>query len=187
MAHSRDLWLVSVTLGLLACGCEVASAAPAEARAAKKAERAAKRAAREAKQSERTPPPANPPTPATSTRPGPPSTAHAAPGPSPGACPPGNPLTFRSFGAGFLRTWCTGCHSSTLPERERQDAPTGVDFDSHARYLPHAAAVYERAVVEGHAATQSPATATPMPPAGLVPDADRRRLAQWIACGSPLE
>lgn len=172
---------------LLACACEVASAAPDSTRQAereaKQAAREAKRAAREAKAAKAASAkqaPTSPPAPAPKSTPvaGPTS----APAPTP-ACPPGNPLTFRSFGAGFLRTWCTGCHSSTLPERERQGAPDDVNFDSHALYLPHAREVLARAVLEAHAPAES---ASPMPPAGLVPEPDRRRLAQWIACGSPL-
>jgi uncharacterized membrane protein len=101
------------------------------------------------------------------------------------ACPTSSALTFRSFGDGFLRTWCTGCHSSSLPEDQRQGAPGDVNFDSGARYKPHAQAVYERAVLEAHAAAADPKSASPMPPAGVVPEADRRRLSEWIACGSP--
>ena len=39
--------------------------------------------------------------------------------------------TWESFGQGFLRTWCTPCHSSGLPEGARQGAPLGVDFDTY--------------------------------------------------------
>lgn len=101
-------------------------------------------------------------------------------------CPPENVLTWRSFGAGFLLTWCTGCHSSALAEDARQGAPQAVDFDTYALYKPFERLVYERAVTEAHAIAVDPdAAASPMPPAGLVPAADRERLAQWIACGSP--
>lgn len=183
-------WMLAC--GLLAGACEVASAAPDPARRAereaKRAAREGKAAAREGKDASRAPSPE----PASATRakaPAPTRAVKAADGPTSPAggspsCPPDNPLTFRSFGAGFLRTWCTGCHSSTLPERERQDAPAEVNFDSHALYLPHAQEVLARAVLEAHAAA---ASASPMPPAGLVPEPDRRRLAQWIACGSPLQ
>jgi len=60
-----------------------------------------------------------------------------------------------------------------------------MNFDSAALYKPHARAVYERAVLEAHAAATDPKSASPMPPAGVVPEADRRRLSEWIACGSP--
>lgn len=181
---------LALACGLVAAGCEVASAATAAEREAKKAEREAKKAAREAKQAAReakkppTPAPPAAPTPAPRPAPAKPPSA----GPTLPPCPSDNPLTFRSFGAGFLRTWCTGCHSSTLPEADRQDAPTDVNFDTHALYLPHANDVYARAVVEAHAlAADADASVAPMPPAGLVPEPELRRLAQWIACGSPTQ
>ena len=89
------------------------------------------------------------------------------------ACPQGNALTYRSFGAGFLRTWCTGCHSSTLAASERQDAPDDVNFDRPDFYKLQEKLVYERAVLEGHKFAADPATASPMPPAGLVPGESR--------------
>lgn len=100
-------------------------------------------------------------------------------------CPSDNALTYRSFGAGFLRTWCTGCHSSTLAADDRQDAPDGVDFDLAASLAEHAPSIYDRAVVEGRKLETDPASASPMPPAGVVPAAELRRLEQWIACGTP--
>lgn len=202
MARSPDRRIARVlACCLLASACEVASAAPAPDREAKQADRAAKKAAREAKKAAReasteaqkppTPGPAAAPKPPTS-RPADTSKAPAPPSPTAApktagnpalpACPADNALTFRSFGAGFLRTWCTGCHSSSLAEADRQDAPSDVNFETHALYLPHAQEVFARVVVEGRA---PPASASPMPPAGLVPDAELRRLAQWIACGSP--
>lgn len=106
--------------------------------------------------------------------------------PVPANCPPQSPLTYRSFGAGFLRTWCTGCHSSTLPEVERQGAPGGVDFDRPEHLAALAPAIRERALLEVDAFLADPeGSAAPMPPAGLVPADDRRRLAEWLACGAP--
>ncbi len=190
-AARRRLAAAALACGLLAAGCEVAHAAPDPAR---KAEREAKKAAREPKKAARDPAPTAPAAPATPPPAAAPSTSPRAPTPPPAAgpplppCPPDNPLTFRSFGAGFLRTWCTGCHSSTLPERDRQDAPTDVNFDTHAFYLPHARDVYARVVLEAHALAADPkASTSPMPPAGLVPEAELRRVSQWIACGSPIE
>lgn len=109
----------------------------------------------------------------------------ASPGVALPACPQDNALTYRSFGAGFLRTWCTGCHSSTLAEADRQDAPGDVNFDRPDFYKKQAQQVYERAVLGGHKFVADPGSASPMPPAGLVPANDLRRLGQWIACGSP--
>lgn len=169
---------------ILCLGCDVQAtrdAGPtavlaAASTAPSKAEKAARREARRGETKPKAPVQAKPPA-AT-----PPPTAGSARLP---ACPPDNPLTYRSFGAGFLRTWCTGCHSSSLPAKDRQDAPDDVDLDSAAAYRANAALVYDRAVLEGRKLEADPASASPMPPAGLVPPAELRRLEQWIACGSP--
>ena len=172
----------------------LAAAPAADTKAARRAERQAEKAAKaeQAKQGEpakpgkaekaakagqgvKSPAPAKPVTPAKPT-------ASGAPLP---ACPQDNALSYRSFGAGFLRTWCTDCHSSTLAAADRQDAPGDVNFDRPDFYKLQERLVYERAVQEGHKFATDPASASPMPPAGLVPAADLRRLGQWIACGSP--
>lgn len=172
MARSRDLLLVC---SLASLACEVATplpAAPASAAMMTPAEQPKRDGAKKRDRADKRP---------KRDKPSPSQPSAALP-----PCPPDNVLTWRSFGAGFLLTWCTGCHASGLPDAERQGAPTGVDFDTYAAYKPLERLVYERAVLEAHAATTNPAAASPMPPAGLVPEADRRRLAQWIACGSPL-
>ncbi|MBK8262244.1 MAG: hypothetical protein IPK80_13020 [Nannocystis sp.] len=162
------------------------AAAPARDPKADKADKAARRAERQAakargnKATEKAPP-ARPAKPAKPAKPSAP-TAGGAPLPP---CPHDNALTYRSFGAGFLRTWCTGCHSSALAAADRQDAPDDVNFDRPELFKPHQRLVYERAVLEVHKSQIDPASASPMPPAGLAPAADLRRLGQWIACGSP--
>lgn len=204
MAPSHNFKIVAALTTMLACdvGTHAVADPPATpmlaAAAAKPdaAERKAKRAAKQAraekaakpektaaqKKAGKHPKPNDRPTtqPSTPTATSPGVQATALP-----ACPPDNALTYRSFGDGFLRTWCTGCHSSTLAASDRQDAPEDVNFDRAALYKPHARDVYDRAVLEAHAAITDPNAASPMPPAGIVPEADRRRLAQWIACGSP--
>lgn len=124
------------------------------------------------------------PTPTPSSQP---STTKSTPTPSTlPACPPNSPLTYRSFGGGFLRTWCTGCHSSTLPEPERQGAPEGIDFDRPEGLIELAESIHDRAVVEvDHFIADPTGNASPMPPAGVARDEDRRRLAIWLACGLP--
>lgn len=189
MARSLDLILIAATAVIVgAATLPAALAAPATAD-----EKAARKQAREAKrdQKQKNDKPDKPakdkPTkdkpakdkPAGDKPPSAPST------PLP-ACPPDNTLTWRSFGGGFLLTWCTGCHSSHLSAEARQDAPTDVNFETHAAFKPHANLVYERAVLEAHAFIRDPNTGSPMPPAGLPPESDRQRLTQWIACGAPL-
>ena len=173
MARSLDLILIAATAVIVgAATLPAALAAPATAD-----EKAARKQAREAKRDQKQKPAKDKP--AKDKPPSAPST------PLP-ACPPDNTLTWRSFGGGFLLTWCTGCHSSHLSAEARQDAPTDVNFETHAAFKPHANLVYERAVLEAHAFIRDPNTGSPMPPAGLPPESDRQRLTQWIACGAPL-
>ena len=182
MARSLDLILIAATAVMVgAASLPAALAAPATAD-----EKAARKQAREAKRDQKQKPD-KPDKPAKDkpAKDKQPSTPSAPSTPLP-ACPPDNTLTWRSFGGGFLLTWCTGCHSSHLSAEARQDAPTDVNFETHAAFKPHANLVYERAVLEAHAFIRDPNTGSPMPPAGLPPESDRQRLTQWIACGAPL-
>lgn len=187
MARSLDLILIAATAVIVgAATLPAALAAPATAD-----EKAARKQAREAKRDQKQKP--DKPDKLAKDKPAKdkpakdkqPSTPSAPSTPLP-ACPPDNTLTWRSFGGGFLLTWCTGCHSSHLSAEARQDAPTDVNFETHAAFKPHANLVYERAVLEAHAFIRDPNTGSPMPPAGLPPESDRQRLTQWIACGAPL-
>jgi uncharacterized membrane protein len=91
------------------------------------------------------------------------------------ACPTGNITSWDDFGAPFFRDWCTGCHSSTLPAGQRQNAPMGVDFDTLAGIRATAGTIYDRA---GDSNIEMP------PVAG--PDATTRQfLGDWLACGTP--
>jgi len=182
--HGPSALLVLIAAVLVCDASSPAAAAPATPE--EKAERKKKREekAAEKKRDKKTKPDAQP-DPPTKLGKRPPATPPSTDGPPLPACPPDNTLTWRSFGAGFLLTWCTGCHSSHLAADARQDAPDDVNFDTHAHFKPRARQVYERAVLEAHAFVQDPNTGAPMPPAGLPPEADRQRLAQWIACGSP--
>jgi len=191
VARSLDLCLVMIAAVLVCDASPPAIAAPAtpEQKAERKKKREEKKAAEkesEKKKGDKQTKPDRPPDPPTKLgkRP-PPSTPPSTDGPPLPACPPDNTLTWRSFGAGFLLTWCTGCHSSHLGAGARQDAPEDVNFDTHANFKPRARQVYERAVLEAHAFVQDPNKGSPMPPAGLPTEAERQRLAQWIACGSP--
>lgn len=193
MARSPDvrhLALVALAAVLLCDAGAPASAAPAtpEERAARKKKRqeardAAEKPAEKPAKKSADRPGKQPVPPDAPTRPG---TGRATPSTAPlPPCPQGNTLTWRSFGAGFLLTWCTGCHSSHLGADARQDAPDGVNFDTLANFKPHAGIAHERAVLDAHAFLRDPNSASPMPPAGLPADDDRRRFAQWIACGTP--
>lgn len=84
-------------------------------------------------------------------------------------------LTWETFGEGYFQTWCTGCHSSALPEGDRAGAPVGVDFDTYAGAAQWADRIDARVLSE-------PPT---MPPVGGSSDAERDRLAAWLDCGLP--
>src|SRR5256885_11151834 len=65
-------------------------------------------------------------------------------------------LDYGNFGAPSVLNWCRGCHSSTIPQTQRQKAPMTVNFDT----LDDVQNWSER--IEALAATDTPT----MPPAG---------------------
>ena len=84
-------------------------------------------------------------------------------------------VTWDSWAHGFFLSWCTSCHSSTLPEEERQKAPPSMNFDTYAGVAENAVAIEYRAV-----------TAEPkylMPPNGGPDMKERELLGLWIDCG----
>lgn len=90
-------------------------------------------------------------------------------------CAEDSVLTWESFGAPFLRNWCTGCHSADVAGAARYGAPTGVDFDTPAAARAWREAIWLRA---------GDANET-MPPAGGPGEEERRLLGVWLACGAP--
>ena len=97
--------------------------------------------------------------------------------PSGSTCPPDNTLTYDSFARGFMETYCTRCHASTLSGPERHGAPLFHDFDTEVGILNvgnH---------VDQYAAAGPFAINTLMPPDAPAPtEAERRLLGQWLAC-----
>lgn len=91
------------------------------------------------------------------------------------ACPDGSPLTYQSFGAPLVMSYCTGCHAKGLVGEQRQGAPPGVDLDTLAGIRARLARVYERSADEH----------TTMPPVGGPTAEQRRLLGDWLACGAP--
>lgn len=101
---------------------------------------------------------------------------------APGGEPPPDPdsqqckdsaLTYENFAAPFVITWCRGCHGVNQPMAMRQDAPTGVNFDTAAEVR----GASDRLLVRATGATPT------MPPAGGPSDEERALLAEWIGCG----
>jgi uncharacterized membrane protein len=90
------------------------------------------------------------------------------------SCPKESTLDYENFGARFFLTWCTGCHSSALPEKERKKAPLGVDFNTVDEIRSLRERIWMRA---GDANTT-------MPPAGGPSAKERAMLGQWLACGA---
>ncbi len=82
-------------------------------------------------------------------------------------------LDYETFGAAFSASWCRGCHSSAIPDGERQHAPLGVDFDTEADLRTWQDRIRVRAT--GDAPT--------MPPVGGPSAAEREALGEWIGCG----
>lgn len=90
-------------------------------------------------------------------------------------CPEDSIVTFEDFGGPFMMTWCNGCHSSGLPEGERQGGTMGVDFDTIELIRAQADRIWIRSGDQN----------VTMPPVGG-PDAfDRELLGEWLACGAP--
>jgi hypothetical protein len=89
-----------------------------------------------------------------------------------GACDEVPVVTWETFGEGFLRTHCQGCHASAASDR--RGAPEAFVFDT-----PEDAARFRSAILRS-------VTAEPprMPPAGGPSDEDRERLRIWIECFS---
>ena len=83
-------------------------------------------------------------------------------------------LDYTNFGAPFTLNWCRGCHSSTIPQAQRQKAPMTVNFDT----LGDVQKWSER--IDALAATDAPT----MPPAGGPSTAERALLKEWIECGA---
>ena len=87
------------------------------------------------------------------------------------ACDAAVPLTWDTFGEGFLLEACNGCHAADAPDRH--DAPADVTFDTAAQAWAWRDRILARAT--GAAPT--------MPPQGGVTDDDRTRLYWWLGCG----
>lgn len=95
-------------------------------------------------------------------------------------CPPTSIASWENTGAPFLYSNCTGCHSSELPDGQRQNAPVGIDFDGYANTRTWASRIFYRAGTDVGG----------MPPSVSLPvevRPNRDDLADWLACGAPTE
>ena len=90
-------------------------------------------------------------------------------------CPPGGTrLTYGEFGKGFLDAHCQVCHGAG--GTDRRGAPSSYDFHDHDAAKHHRARIFARAAADN----------TTMPPGpDDPPDGERKKLAEWLACGAP--
>ena len=89
-------------------------------------------------------------------------------------CPQESELTYESFGAEFLDTYCQKCHASDADDRN--GAPGSFHFDTVEDVRERAARIFVRAA----------ASNTSMPPGpDDPPEEERMLLAEWLACGAP--
>ncbi|MBX7084005.1 MAG: hypothetical protein K1X88_32655 [Nannocystaceae bacterium] len=81
-------------------------------------------------------------------------------------------ITYDTFGAGFLSTYCNGCHGALVADRK--GAPAEAVFDSREQAAAYAEKILAR--------RDPPEGVMPMPPAGGVTDDDAVRLEIWLQC-----
>lgn len=96
-------------------------------------------------------------------------------------CPPGGTtLTYSNFGQTFMGTYCLRCHNSALTGSARKDAPADVNFNTLDEIIK------EKGEIDENAGASASVTNTEMPPDGDKPTVDdRKKLAEWLACGAP--
>jgi hypothetical protein len=90
-------------------------------------------------------------------------------------CPPaGTTLDYENFGREFMSAHCQRCHG--MPSKDRQGAPSGYDFGSRDDVVRFRERIFSRAAADN----------TTMPPGpDDPPEAEREKLAEWLACGAP--
>lgn len=106
---------------------------------------------------------------------------HEHEGPPSGAeCAEGSTLTWDNFGKGFMETYCTRCHATSVTGAARQGAPSDHNFETAAlvrMQIEH---------IDGQTAAGPDSVNTEMPIGSPTPTEDeRRKLGEWLACGAP--
>jgi uncharacterized membrane protein len=90
------------------------------------------------------------------------------------SCPANSTVTYESFGKDFFNTYCQSCHGASVTDRN--GAPDDVFFDSRDDIWEQREQVFAQAADSN--------TSMPIGPHGPT-DADRQKLADWLACGAP--
>ena len=92
-------------------------------------------------------------------------------------CPDNSTLTYDNFGAQFMTSFCTRCHSTTKVGADRKGAPSDHNFDTKDDILAFAEHIDE------YAAGGPDAVNTIMPPSTPRPtEEERKKLGEWLAC-----
>ena len=84
-------------------------------------------------------------------------------------CPSDSTLTYETFGQSFINSYCAACHSG----REQPTLSSLSAIQAHLDEIDRVAAAGPNAVN------------TAMPQGGSLPDAERQKLGEWLACGAP--
>ncbi len=114
------------------------------------------------------------------------------PTPTGTVCPDPDPgtLTYDNFGREFMTKYCTWCHDSSLPRSRRNGAPLYHDYNSLLGVLQTPDHIDEQAG-SGPDATNTfmPPDRCPSEAGGALninctkpTEAERKQLAEWIAC-----
>lgn len=85
-------------------------------------------------------------------------------------CPSDSTLTYESFGQNFIQTYCLACHADG--GKESPALSTLAEVQAHRDEIDRAAAAGPNGVN------------TYMPEGAAVPEAERRKLGEWLACGA---
>ena len=100
--------------------------------------------------------------------------------PTGAVCPPTQTVSYTNFGKNFLESYCLRCHSVQLTGGDRNGAPEHHNFDT----LDLIKDQIEE--IDGVAGFGPDSENDRMPPNGATPsDEERRKLAEWLACGAP--
>lgn len=100
------------------------------------------------------------------------SACGSGPGEATGStCPSDSTLTFANFGQGFVQQYCVACHGASGPQ-----SPSLSSLQQIQAY---------RDDIDRSAAAGPNAVNTYMPDGSSVPEAERRKLGEWLACGAP--
>ena len=86
-------------------------------------------------------------------------------------CPTNSTLTYANFGEPFVTKYCSSCHRAGGPETPTLSTIAQIRANKD--------------VIDRSAAAGPNAVNTYMPESGSVPEAERRQLGEWLACGAP--